>query len=118
MVRRNTAAIDRMLRSPSGTVGVDLKRRGVRVTNGAKAILTATQAVDTGRLRAAQEATEPVRSGRGLMLQVGSNVIYSLPVHEGGNSPYAPASWRAAASRGRGVPARRFLTRAIPLARA
>lgn len=117
MVRRNQAAIDQLLHSPTGPVGVDLSRRGVRVANRAKAILTATRAVDHGRLRASIEVTDPVPTPRGIGLQVGSNVEYSLAIHEGGNSKYAPPSWRVAASRGHVVPARRFLTRAIDAAR-
>lgn len=117
MVRRNRAAIHDLLRSPSGSVGVDLKRRGIRVANRAKAILTATRGVDTGRLRSSIEVTDPRLVPGGQALQVGSNVRYSLAVHEGGNSKYAPPSWRIAASRDNVVPARRFLTRAIDAAR-
>ena len=117
MVRRNTAAIHDLLRSPSGPVGVDLKRRGIRVANRAKAILTATGGVDRGGLRASIEVTDPVIVAGGQRIQVGSNLKYSLAVHEGGNSKYAPPSWRIAASRGHVVPARRFLTRAIDAAR-
>jgi hypothetical protein len=117
MVTRNQRAIDSLLRSPSGPVGQDLLRRGIRVTNRAKAILTATKAVDTGRLRAEQAPTDPRPTARGLGLQVGSNVEYSLPIHDGGNSKYAPPSWRIAASHGNVVPARKFLTRAIDAAR-
>lgn len=117
MVRRNQAAIHELLRSPSGPVGADLKRRGIRVTNRAKAILTATRGVDSGRLRASIEMTEPRLVPGGQRIAVGSNLKYSLAVHEGGNSKYAPPSWRIAASRGNVVPARRFLTRAIDAAR-
>lgn len=117
MVVRNQRAIDSLLRSPTGPVGVDLQRRGIRVVNRAKAILTATKAVDTGRLRAEQTVTDPRPTPNGLGLQAGSNVVYSLPIHEGGNSKYAPPSWRIAASRGHVVPARKFLTRAIDAAR-
>jgi hypothetical protein len=117
MVRRNTAAIHTLLRSPSGPVGADLQRRGIRVANRAKAILTATRGVDTGALRASIEVTEPRLVPRGQQVQVGSNLKYSLAVHDGGNSKYAPPSWRIAASRGHVVPARRFLTRAIDAAR-
>jgi hypothetical protein len=117
MVTRNQRVIDQLLRSPNGPVGRDLSRRGIRVANRSKAILTATKAVDVGRLRSAQAPTDVVPTSRGLGLQVGSNVVYSLPIHEGGNSKYAPPSWRIAASRGHVVPARKFLTRALDAAR-
>ena len=117
MARTNAVLIRNLLRSPTGAVGADLTRRGIRVANRSKAILTATKAVDSGRLRAEQEQTDVQPTSRGLGLQVGSNAVYSLPVHDGGNSKYAPPSWRIAASRGHVVPARRFLTRALPAAR-
>src|SRR5688500_5753532 len=95
-VRRNQAKIDFLLRSPSGPAGQDLARRALRVTNRAKAIISAVGAVDTGRLRAEQQFTDPRPTAAGLTSQVGSNVEYSLPVHEGSDSPYAPPSWRIA----------------------
>lgn len=116
-VRRNQAKIDFLLKSPSGPVGLDLAKRALRVTNRAKAIITAVGAVDTGRLRAEQQHTDPTESPRGLTTQIGSNVEYSLPVHEGSESPYAPPSWQVAQSRGNPVRGRKFLTRALPAAR-
>lgn len=117
MAVTNRRLRQRMLRSPSGTVGVDLTRRAIRVTNRAKQILTATRAVDFGRLRASIVWTDPEPTARGLKVAVGSNLAYSLPIHEGSGSPYAPPSWRIGHARGRIVPARRYLTRALPAAR-
>lgn len=110
MVTRNTAAIRHLTRDPSGPVGRDLARRGGRVRDRAKVLCP----VDKGRLRAAQIATAPIPTDRGLLVQVGSNVVYSLAVHEGSNSRYAPRSWRRAR---RPVPARRYLTNALPAGR-
>lgn len=110
MARRNRAAQEFLLRDPRGPVGRDLTRRAVRVTNLAKTLCP----VDKGRLRAAQTYTDPIPVAQGLVVQVGSNVVYSLAVHEGSGSIYAPRSWRVAHSRGRAVPARRFLTNALP----
>jgi hypothetical protein len=97
---------------------VHLTRRGRQVLNLAKVYCP----VDHGRLRAGQQATDPVRasvgrSGLGLALQVGSNIDYSLAIHEGSGSRWAPRSWRIAHSRGRPVPARRFLVNALAAGR-
>lgn len=117
MVRRNTAAIYFMLHDPRGPVGRDLTRRGNKVLN----IVRVYCPVRDGRLRAGQVVTSPVPAvvgrGRGLALQVGSNVDYSLAVHGGSASRWAPRSWRIAHSRGRPVPARRFLVNALPAGR-
>lgn len=113
MARRNEAAVRRLLYDPRGPVGRDLTRRGLRVRNVARVYCP----VDTNRLRSSLTVTEPVRVANGLVLQVGTNVKYSRAVHDGSASPYAPPSWKVAAARGRPVPARRFLTNALPAGR-
>lgn len=113
MARTNRRLRNHLLRDPRGPVGRDLVKRGVRVTNRAKVLCP----VDYGRLRASIHHTDPVPIAQGLVLQVGTNVVYSLPIHEGSGSPYAPRSWRIAHARGRVVPARRFLTNALPAGR-
>jgi len=113
MATINRAARDFLLRDPRGPVGLDLTRRAIRVENMSKVLCP----VDKDRLRAAQTHTDPIPVAEGLMIQVGSNIVYSLPVHEGSGSIWAPRSWRVAHSRGHTVPARRFLTNALPAGR-
>lgn len=113
MARRNQAAVRKLLRSPTGPVGRDLVRRSIRVVNAAKVGCP----VDTGRLRAAQDRTDPTPIANGLVVQVGSNIKYSRAVHEGSASPDAPRSWKIAHARGHTIPARRFLTNALPAGR-
>jgi len=113
MTKRNQAAVNRLLHSPGGAVGRDLVRRGERVLGRAKALCP----VYFGYLRSQQVRTEPQPIAEGLLLQVGSNVPYSLAVHEGSGSPYAPRSWRIAHARGHAVRPRRYLTNALPAAR-
>lgn len=113
MARINRAQREFLLRDPRGPAGRDLTRRGIRVTNAAKIGCP----VKYGRLRAAQTYTAPVPTPTGLKLQVGSNIKYSLPVHEGSGSVWAPRSWRVAHARGRSIPPRRFLTNALPAGR-
>lgn len=113
MATRNLALQRYLTRDPRGPVGRDITRRAERVLNVAKAGCP----VRYGRLRAAQTRTDPMPIAEGLAVQVGSNVKYSLAVHEGSGSPYAPPSWRVAQSNGRPVPARRFLVNALPAGR-
>lgn len=113
MVKHNSRARQQLLRSPDGPVGRDLTRRLIRVENRSKILCP----VHLGRLRAAQTHTAPVPIANGLVGQVGSNIKYSLPVHEGSGSIYAPKSWRIAHARGHRIPARRFLTNALPAGR-
>lgn len=113
MVTRNALARQRLFRSTSGPVAQDLRRRLIRVTNVSKVLCP----VDKGRLRAAQTWTEPVPIANGLIGQVGSNVEYSMAVHEGSGSQFAPRSWRIAHSRGHVIPPRRFLVNALPAGR-
>jgi hypothetical protein len=110
MATRNRALERYLVRDPRGPVGVDLTRRALRVRNAARVLCP----VDMGRLRSSLTYTDPIRSAEGLVVQVGTNVVYSLPVHEGARSKYAPYSWRVAAARGAGPPPRRFLTNALP----
>jgi len=113
VVRRNRAAVRKLLYDPRGPVGRDLVRRGQRVTNLSKVF----SPVRYGRLRASIRATDPYQGLLGLSLNVGSNVKYARAVHNGSGSPDAPYSWRVAHARGRPVPARRFLVNALPAAR-
>lgn len=117
MAKTNHAA-RRQLRSANGPVARDLKVRGVRVQSRAKTLVGTKRAVNTGRLRSSIETTDPrVVGANQLAVSVGSNLEYSLAVHEGSGSQYAPRSWRIAHARGRPVPARRYLTEALPAAR-
>lgn len=113
MTKRNQAAINQLLRSPTGPVGRDLVQRGLRVRNMSRVFCP----VRSGRLRAAQTVTDPIPIARGLAIQVGSNIKYSRAVHNGSGSPDAPYSWKVAHARGRPIPARRFLTNALPAGR-
>jgi hypothetical protein len=113
VARRNVALQRYLLREPRGPVGADLTRRAIRVRNVARVYCP----VAYGRLRSSLTYTDPMRMRGGLVVQVGTNVKYSLAVHEGSGSPYAPFSWRVAHARGRPVPARRFLTNALPAGR-
>jgi len=113
MARTNHAARRQLLYDPYGPVGRDLTRRGRRVQNRAKVILTATGAVDHGRLRASIEVTDPRPHPRGQALSVGSNLIYSIPIHDGSGAANASRSWKT----GRRVRPRRYLTGALPAAR-
>jgi hypothetical protein len=105
MVRRNTALIRQLTRDPQGPIGRDLGRRMLRVQNRARVLCP----VDFGRLRDSITTTDPRPHPLGLVAACGSNLRYSLAVHEGSGSPYAPPSWRNAS-----VPARRYLTNALP----
>lgn len=90
-------------------MGRDLRRRGLKVQNRGRILAP----VDLGGLRASIEAeATPRRHPLGLVLAVGSPLKYSLAVHEGSGSPYAPPSWKS----GKQVPARRYLTNALPAA--
>ena len=113
MARRNVALQRYLTRDPRGPVGQDLTRRAIRVANAAR--LGAP--VKYGRLRASIVWTAPMMSSDGLVVQVGTNVKYSLAVHEGSGSPYAPRSWRIAHARGHAIPPRRFLVNALPAGR-
>lgn len=112
MSRTNTA-LRRQLVAPSGPVGRDLTRRAIRVTNVAKTLCP----VDNNRLRPTITHTEPVRIREGLMVQIGTNVEYSLAVHEGSGSPYAPRSWKISHARGHVIPRRPYLVNALPAGR-
>jgi hypothetical protein len=113
MARRNPAAVRQLLRSPAGPVGRDNTRRTVRVANRARVLCP----VRHGLLRSSIAWTAPpAPSPRGLTSRVGSNKQYALAVHEGSGSPFAPRSWRIGHARGHVVPARRYLTNALPAA--
>lgn len=113
MVKRNMAARRALLRDPNGPVGIDLKLRALRVVNAAKVLCP----VDRGRLRASIDRTDPMPTANGLRIEVGTNVVYSMAVHEGSGSIWAPRSWRVAHARGQVIPPRRFLTNALPAGR-
>lgn len=114
MARTNLAARRFLTSSPAGPSGRLVTRKGIRVWNRSRQFCP----VDRGRLRAAQRYTDPRPNPRGgVSVQIGSNVVYSLPIHEGSGSRFAPRSWRIAHARGHPVPARRFLTNALPAAR-
>lgn len=98
---------------PRGAIARDLTRRAIRVQNTAKTLCP----VDYGRLRASITYTDPQPIREGLVVQVGTNVEYSLAVHEGSGSPYAPRSWRIGHARGHVVPRRPYLVNALPAGR-
>lgn len=113
MARRHPENVRRLLFDPRGPVGRDLTRRSLRIVNQAKVFAP----VRFGRLRASIVATDPFQGARGLKTRIGSNVVYARAVHEGSGSPFAPRSWKIAHARGHPVPARRFLTNALPAGR-
>ena len=113
MVQRNALARQQLFRSTSGPVAQDHRRRLIRVTNVSKVLCP----VDKGRLRAAQTFTGPTPIPNGFFGQVGSNIEYSMAVHEGSGSEFAPRSWRIAHARGHVIPPRRFLVNALPAGR-
>jgi hypothetical protein len=105
----NHALRRKLTSDPDGPVGRDLRRRGLRVQNRARVLAP----VDLGGLRASIVAEQQARRHPvGLVLAIGSPLKYALAVHEGSGSPYAPPSWK----RGKQVPARRYLTNALPAA--
>lgn len=112
-VRPNMAMRRYAFRDPRGPAGQDLVQRAERVLNTAKVLCP----VDDGPLRATLTRTDPRPVAEGLLVQVGSNQRYSLPVHEGSGSPYAPYSWKVAHARGHVIPPRRFLVNALPAGR-
>jgi hypothetical protein len=85
------------------------------VQNRSKILVGAKRAVDTGRLRASIEVTDPRPHPLGQVVSVGSNLVYALAVHD--PQKYGPRSWKIAAARGHPVPARRYLTEALSAAR-
>ena len=113
MVKKNQAARQQLLRSPTGPVGIDLRIRALRVVAAAKVLCP----VHHGRLRASIDHTEPMPIANGLRVEIGTNVVYSMPVHEGSGSIWAPRSGRIAHARGQVIPPRRFLTNALPAGR-
>lgn len=114
---RTNHRLRRQLKAPNGPIGQDLARRATRVANRSKQLVGSKRAVDTGRLRASIHQTPVQPDPTGLVVFVGSNLDYSLAVHEGSGSRFAPRSWRIAHARGRPIPPRRYLTEALPAAR-
>lgn len=85
----NTAEIQQVLTSPQGPVGVDLLRRGQRVTDQAKVNASGRPGpnVQSGRLRASIGPPRLVSGATGLYCIVGTSVHYALFV-ERGTGPY------------------------------
>jgi hypothetical protein len=110
VVVRNTALIQYYTRSPHGPVGRMLQQKGLRVQNTGRVLAP----VDRGGLRSSITTTDPYPTPRGQGIAIGSNLVYSLAVHDGSGSRYAPPSWRAAHAAGRPVPARPYLRNALP----
>jgi hypothetical protein len=113
MVVRNRSLQNFYGRSPRGPVGRMLTQKGLRVQNVARTLVP----VRDGRLRSSIIATDPYPTARGQAVAIGSNLVYSLAVHEGSGGKFAPPSWRAAHAAGRVIPARRYLTNALYAAR-
>ena len=101
----DSAAIDAMLRSPTGPVGVYLERVALLVEGEAKRLAPVRKGgVGTpgGRLRSSI-THEVVASGGTLVARVGSNVDYLLPVHEGARPHLiVPKSKKALKFKGKG----------------
>jgi hypothetical protein len=86
-VRLDSAAINRLLRSPQGDVAKDLIRRGQRVSNRAKQNLRGAgeprlKAFDTGALTNSIAQEFLVVDGDPVV-RVGANTYYALWIHEG-----------------------------------
>lgn len=116
------AALEALLRGPSGAVARDLGRRAIRVESRAKQLCP----VDTGRLRSS--ITWRIVFGLGgLNAVVGTNVAYAVFVHEG-TAPHRIVAkfgkalyWKGAAHPVKavnhpGTRAHRFLVDALPAA--
>jgi hypothetical protein len=122
----NQTALSQLLESPTGGVGRELYRRGIRVQARARQLCP----VDTGRLRASINV-EITTSHNRLACRVGTNVKYAMMIHNG-TGIYGPkarpirpthASVMAFTPRGgnamvfassvRGTPATLFLTDAL-----
>lgn len=110
---RRRDVFNKLVYDPRGPVGRDLSRRGLRVGNQARVYAP----VLYGRLRSSIKVSDPYRGWLGLSVNIGSNVEYARAIHDGSNSSYAPPSWRVAQARGHSVPARRFLSNALPAMR-
>jgi hypothetical protein len=82
----NQQALSELLESPTGGVGRELFRRGVRVQARARQLCP----VDTGRLRASINV-EMTRNRNRLACRVGTNVKYARFVHYG-TGVYGPKS--------------------------
>jgi hypothetical protein len=121
--RLDHAAIQRILRSPTGPVARDMLRRGRNVERVAKRLT----GVDTGRLRASINTEQVYRFGAP-GARIGSRVKYARVHHEGHGiirpvrakalrfKPKGSATW-VFAMRVRAVAGTKYLTRALPFAR-
>jgi hypothetical protein len=76
-------AIDKILNSPSGEVGLDLKRRADRLRDIAKTKV----GVKTGRLRRSIRVYGHRRTTLGQKIQIGSSVPYAR-MHHNGTKPH------------------------------
>lgn len=77
----NQSAINSLPTSPR--VQANMLRRGIRVQNQARRLLTQRKpGVDTGRLRASVSVEQFIRGGV-IVTRIGSNVEYAIYVHEG-----------------------------------
>jgi hypothetical protein len=77
-LRLDGRALDHLLNSPSGPVGLHMKRIGVRIYTGAMRI----SGRDTGELRA-KMYTRQGRTGRTQYVEVGSNAPHAHMHHDG-----------------------------------
>lgn len=77
-------AVTNALLGPSGALSLAMDRAGRNLTNQTKRNLTSgsTKAVDTGRLRASI-AYQVRREGTRIIVRVGTDLDYSIYVHEG-----------------------------------
>lgn len=83
----NTAEIARLMHSPTGPVAKNLLKRGIKVQSQAKRNLggntgSGPRRIDNGLLRASI-GTQLAAHGGELTVRVGTNIYYSLWVHDG-----------------------------------
>lgn len=95
------AALQQALSGRGGPVFQAAQRAGARVRDKAKLNLTESQLVRTGVLRNSIESETAVRSD-GVVSRVGTNVPYSIFVHEGTSGPIVPRTARVLRFKGRG----------------
>lgn len=85
--RVNQRRLQQLLRGPNGAVATDLLRRGARVVNRAKLLLTGRGSrhparVDTGRLRS-DVGVRLIYVRRSPVARVGTGIRYSIWIHDG-----------------------------------
>lgn len=93
------AALQAALTGQGGPVYQAVQRAGARVRDVAKLNLTESNLIRTGELRNSIESETGVR-GDAVVSRVGTNVPYSIYVHEGTSGPIVPRTARVLRFRG------------------